>query len=1432
MAYWREKGTRDNPVDLDPAPKVYVRPSQPSGRRQSGRARNAVPTNAVIINLDSDDGLDEAPVGSGQTRNVVPIISLDSDDDHDDDTQDSNPRVSPGQRLTAENRSRTAPGRSHPTHEFIVPNEEDETHVSQRDRWGASKVNEEHSEGRTARVVTPADLGGEEPSVVQGSTVFEKPASGTANTTQDRAVDRAPSSDPQLDTAPEDAVGRRQLSKGLRNNTPTARQPSQSLGGGSSALRRQTLTASPPPRQLGKNDLIDTQDDIHVTSPSPVSRDIAVESMNHQTASSTQHHTARVRTPIGDGTGTDQSEQATPSRLTTTSDSERPEHGPKHAPATMRTRTQDSHTQVVPTINGKQRARKTVTPRDDRPFRRRRLKRRSELSQHVAVQLQAERSDDDNTESANAKASSSRPSLDTSLRTVLTERTDGHTDPTSSAVVEATTTQPPVMPGPHNQSDLIAQHEPSLKLTIRTDDIDRARLAVRTCLGRHLHKRLEAHAYVTSSVLWRQRTCQETEMRAQHNQRSKPSRATDYNQHISPFKSMPAVQMRSESTSKGGEGNYITQEILVKSNARDSVVASTWVCPPTVYTCDAIVVPPFREYISLSTNLLSDNESKLLATPLILEETEENRQKLLEQLPIHYEMTHDTKGPLDLRNEQCRFYKQSFEGFLAEIGMTWDTILYWLFAPDQIIKDINDTEEGDREFEALLLDRPRYSEEEFQRDGQMMTISLFDRDDKKCRSFFSSLRTVVAQELRLSAIIAEAVFEECNFSLWYMARQSDLYQEYVQKKTRRAQAEARLTYRQVACRVCHQHTCLFHGERRERPDDESGSDSESSADSSQESNLYTHQGQGQDRASARELGDDSNSRSSDSDGSDGSDDPYSGMPVHWDSDTDVERVINYRAPMNSEGAEDVSKETSDTTKRRKPPEGAFRAEWWQNNYSTLRWNKRKPFYPCKHPGLSCDQAQCRCYREIITCEKSCQCSLSCNRRFPGCTCAQTSGKVCADKNKCMCIKFERECDADLCGSCGATDILDPINRYNEEILRNKCANVAIQRGIPRKTLLGQSTVHGFGLYAGENIKKDDFIGEYKGEIISLQESERRSIVYGYQQTMYLFRLNKHQDVDATHMGNKLRFINNADRKYANCSPKNLLCNQVYRIALFASTNIPAGTELFFDYNYPDELKATFKQPGQAPGSVIAVKEAVKQKTKSKHSTSHAGKSSASTTSAQAGTTTNVKIPSAKMLAGLRKAREAKALKAAAKLAEQQGTHLSTTTSLPDRTGPQRARKSVQEHPSARTHSRVSELRASRSRSSRDSPASTTHVGNTDESDTQATESADSHPNDTVQDSDDGGEEEDFIPDTQATQESTNSYDALFTSRSSAVVEESDDGETPRRGPGRPRISDGGEMAASAPVLAVRRRKKKVGGTRPGAGRPKRKREIGGDGDGG
>ncbi|KAI7572535.1 SET domain-containing protein, partial [Hortaea werneckii] len=252
------------------------------------------------------------------------------------------------------------------------------------------------------------------------------------------------------------------------------------------------------------------------------------------------------------------------------------------------------------------------------------------------------------------------------------------------------------------------------------------------------------------------------------------------------------------------------------------------------------------------------------------------------------------------------------------------------------------------------------------------------------------------------------------------------------------------------------------------------------------------------------------------------------------------------------------------------------ASYWEKAYKH-KADERGPFYPCYHPGQTCEGAACSCFENMVPCEKTCSCSADCVRRFKGCSCSTERLKkgqrlMCYEDERCVCYSLGRECDPDLCGSCGVLEVLDPVNREREDPMHGRCRNACIQFGRPAQTLLGQSGIHGFGLYAGQTIRQHDFVGEYKGEIITKEEAERRGAVYEKQQLSYLFTLNAFQEIDSTYFGNNIRFINHAGNGKNNLYPRIFMVNTVHRIALFADKTIQKGEELLFDYGpkFPDE----------------------------------------------------------------------------------------------------------------------------------------------------------------------------------------------------------------------------------------------------------------------
>ncbi|CAJ0635814.1 6313_t:CDS:10 [Entrophospora sp. SA101] len=217
--------------------------------------------------------------------------------------------------------------------------------------------------------------------------------------------------------------------------------------------------------------------------------------------------------------------------------------------------------------------------------------------------------------------------------------------------------------------------------------------------------------------------------------------------------------------------------------------------------------------------------------------------------------------------------------------------------------------------------------------------------------------------------------------------------------------------------------------------------------------------------------------------------------------------------------------------------------------------KQAEYNPCYHPGEDCTSAKCSCLKGNLYCEKYCHCEENCERRFQGCKCNYSKDCVCGTK-KCPCFENNRECDFDICKCPAGVQCI-----YNSDTY---CKNVMVQQGRSKSTIIGFSTVAGWGLFMREEVRKSEYIGEYIGEIISHAEADRRGKIYDKRRSSFLFNLNIDTVIDATRKGNKLRFINHSNSPNTNC--RVVMANGEHHIAIYAAQLIKPGEELFYDYH--------------------------------------------------------------------------------------------------------------------------------------------------------------------------------------------------------------------------------------------------------------------------
>lgn len=141
-------------------------------------------------------------------------------------------------------------------------------------------------------------------------------------------------------------------------------------------------------------------------------------------------------------------------------------------------------------------------------------------------------------------------------------------------------------------------------------------------------------------------------------------------------------------------------------------------------------------------------------------------------------------------------------------------------------------------------------------------------------------------------------------------------------------------------------------------------------------------------------------------------------------------------------------------------------------------------------------------------------------------------------------------------------------------LMGKLSSLQIRQ---KALILNRSSIHSYGLFAGEEIEPGELVIEYIGEIIrhSLANIRERR----YEQALkaagsddiassYFFRLDLTYVVDASNRGNLARFVNHSCDP--NCTAKVVQIEGAQHIVFYARRPIGFGEEITYDYKFAIE----------------------------------------------------------------------------------------------------------------------------------------------------------------------------------------------------------------------------------------------------------------------
>ncbi|UMM26442.1 hypothetical protein L5515_010140 [Caenorhabditis briggsae] len=161
------------------------------------------------------------------------------------------------------------------------------------------------------------------------------------------------------------------------------------------------------------------------------------------------------------------------------------------------------------------------------------------------------------------------------------------------------------------------------------------------------------------------------------------------------------------------------------------------------------------------------------------------------------------------------------------------------------------------------------------------------------------------------------------------------------------------------------------------------------------------------------------------------------------------------------------------------------------------------------------------------------------------SCSSSCAKVCEN------ALYHMECPSSCAGNC-----------KNQNFKANDVSKVSVSHTVSK----------GFGLFAAFDIKKDDFVIAFTGDVISSNEYKMRILNYKKSKTFpYIYKSGPFY-IDATERGNPAKYSNYACN-FNMRTEKWQLDGKIegfVALGFFAERRIKKGEELTIDYNFDED----------------------------------------------------------------------------------------------------------------------------------------------------------------------------------------------------------------------------------------------------------------------